>query len=704
MPVPQPPLAPAREHHVHSAHGARRDPYFWLRDDTRQDPAVLAHLAAENAYYEAVMRPHQGLVDALYAEMLARIREDDTSVPVRYRGHWYWTEQRRGSEYILLWRRVDQDSAAPTLLIDCNERARDHSFYRLGGYEISPDNRLMAIVEDFVGRRQLQLRVKDLTTGAFLTDLVENVEGSVVWTDDCRSVLYVEQDPITLLGRRVRRHVLGTDPKSDAVIYEEPDESFDLAVSRSKSERFLFILAESTVSSEWRYAAADDPDLRFELFLPRARDHEYELEHLDDSFIVRTNWQAPNFRIMRAAIAPHLHCNEWVEIVAHDSHVFIHELEVFRSFLALSERAGGLRRIRVFPFQGAPFLIATNDPAYTADLAANPDLDTKQLRYVYTSLTTPLTTYDFDIDAHAQTLLKREAVLGEFDPARYRSEFLWATAHDGARIPISLVYRIDRAQLGTSPLYLYAYGAYGVTIDPAFSSARLSLLDRGFVFAIAHVRGGQELGREWYDAGRLLNKRNTFTDYIDATTHLIENGYAREGHVIASGGSAGGLLVGAVLNMAPKLYRAAVAQVPFVDPVTTMLDESIPLTTLEYDEWGNPQSREFYEYMLSYSPYDNVRRQTYPALLVTSGLWDSQVQYFEPAKWVAKLRTMNMSDQPILLRMEMNAGHGGKSGRYRRLHEVAEEYAFVLLAAEKRLSVPLTAEPPVSPSAEAASA
>lgn len=681
----EPPIARIREHVVSSAHGSRRDPYFWLRDDTRQNPDVLAYLAAENGYYEATMRPHGPLIENLYTEIVARIREDDTSVPVRYRGYWYWTEQRRGSQYPWYWRRADRTGSEPELLLDCNERALGHDFYQLGGYEVSPDNRLLACVEDFVGRRQLQLRIKDLHSGGFLEDVIEDVEGSVVWTDDCRSVLYVEQDPVTLLGRRVKRHVLGSDPESDTVIYEESDESFDLAVSRSKSERYLFIVAESTVSSEWRYALANDPQLRFEVFLPRARDHEYDIEHLDDSFIVRTNWHAPNFRIMRAAIAAHATCEQWSEIVEHDPNVFIHEVEVFRTFLALSERSDGLRRIRVHRANGERFLIAAADPAYTTDIGANPELDTAQLRYVYTSLTTPLSTYDYDVVTRRQTLLKREVVLGEFDATHYRSEFLWAQSRDGARIPISLVYRPDRARLGTAPLYLYAYGAYGVTIDPAFSSTRLSLLDRGYVFAIAHVRGGQELGRQWYDAGRLLNKRNSFTDYIDATQYLVAEGYAARGRVIAAGGSAGGLLVGAVINMAAEEYCAAVAHVPFVDPVTTMLDESIPLTTLEYDEWGNPNEREFYEYMLTYSPYDNVRRQPYPALLVTSGLWDSQVQYFEPAKWVAKLRTMNTSRNPILLRTEMQAGHGGKSGRYRRLHEIAEEYAFVLLSTDGRL-------------------
>lgn len=697
--MPIPPIARVRDHWVRSDHGTRRDPYFWLRDDTRRDPEVLGHLAAENAYYEAVMQPHQPLVESLYREMLQRIREDDTSVPVRYRGHWYWIEQRRGSEYPLLWRREDRDGSTPQLLLDCNERAQGHAFYQLGGYEISPDNGLMAFAEDFVGRRQMQLRIKDLRSGALLPDVVEPIEGSVVWTDDCRSVLYVEQDPVTLQGRRVRRHVLGTGSSDDTLIYEEDDETFDLAVTRSKSERLLLIAAESTVSSEWRYARADDPDLRFETFLPRERDHEYEIEDLDDHFIVRTNWRAPNFRVMRAPLAPQTECAAWEEIVAHDAEIFIHDIDVFRTFIALSERAQGLRRIRVHRFAGETFVINASDPAYTTDLGANPELDSLHLRYVYSSLTTPTTTYEYDVTTRTQTSLKREAVLGGFDPARYRSEFLWVPSDNGASIPISLVYRVDRAQLGSSPLYLYAYGAYGVSIDPTFSNARLSLLDRGYVFAIAHVRGGQELGRSWYDAGRLLNKRNTFADYVAATRFLVAHGYAARGRVIAAGASAGGLLVGAVLNIAAEEYCAAVAHVPFVDPVTTMLDESIPLTTLEYDEWGNPNEREFYDCILAYSPYDNVRLQRYPALLVTSGLWDSQVQYFEPAKWVAKLRAMNTGREPILLRMEMHAGHGGKSGRYRRLRELAEEYAFVVLATDGRLSALPTEDRVVSPTA-----
>lgn len=683
--MPNLPKARMREHVVRSPHGSRKDPYFWLRDDSRSDPDVLAYLEAENGYYASIMQPLAPLTSTLFDEMLDRIQENDTSVPVRYRGYWYWSESKKGQQFPLYWRRADRPDASPELLLDCNEQAQGHAFYQLGGYEVSPDNRLIALVEDYVGRHQYRLRVKDLASGQFLSDEIDNVETSVAWTDDSRSVLYVEKDPVTLLGLRVRQHVLGESPVSDALVYEEADESFYVSVSRSKSEQYLFISSESTVSSEWHYARASASELRFACFLPRERDHEYDIEHLEDAFIVRTNADAPNFKIMRAPLAPQDEMHAWREVVAHDPHVFIHEFELFDTFLALSERADALRRIRVRHFDGREHLIAAADPTYTADLATNPDLNTDVLRYYYTSLTTPATVYEYNVNTREQHVLKREPVLGDFDASRYRSELLWATARDGERIPVSLVYRTDRARLGSSPVYLYGYGAYGVTIDPMFSSTRISLLDRGFVFAIAHVRGGQELGREWYDAGRLLRKMNSFYDFVDVTRFLVAQKYAAYGCVIAAGGSAGGLLVGTVINMAPADYCAAVAHVPFVDPVTTMLDESIPLTTLEYDEWGNPNDREFYEYMLGYSPYDNVRRQAYPALLVTSGLWDSQVQYFEPAKWVAKLRTLNMGSQPILLRTEMQAGHGGKSGRYHRLHEIAEEYAFIIAAADGRL-------------------
>ena len=674
------PRAERRHHLVHAPSGTRDDPYYWLRDDSRSNAEVLAHLRAENAYAEAVLEPVQPLIETLYTEMVGRLKQDDASVPVRHRGYWYQSHYQPGREYPIYTRRRDvagEPAGDAQVLLDCNELAAGHAFFQLGGYEVSPDNRLLAYTLDTIGRRQYHLRVLDLETGTLLTDEIENVEPGVAWSDDNR-LLYVEKDPVTLLGRRVRVHRLATDPKLDALLYEEPDESFDLVVERSKSERFLYIGAESTTSSEWRYAPADSAALEFKVFLPRAPEHEYEIEHRGETFLIRTNWEAQNFRIMSVRVGEEHDRSRWQDVIGHDATSFIHDFEIFDDFLAVSERSGGLRKILIRAWSGEAYHIAADDPAYTMHLGANPEMDTPVLRYAYTSLTTPTTVYAHDTRTRKDTLLKREPVLGEFDPKRYTSEFVWALARDGERIPVSIVYRNDVRIDGTAPLFQYGYGSYGICIDPSFSSARLSLLDRGFVYAIAHVRGGQELGRRWYDDGRLLNKWHTFHDFLDVTDHLVHHGYAHRSKVFASGGSAGGLLMGVILNVAPEKYAGVIANVPFVDCVTTMLDESIPLTTLEYDEWGNPNERKFYEYMLSYSPYDNVKPQAYPPLLVTTGYWDSQVQYFEPAKWVAKLREAKTNDEVVLLHTNLEAGHGGKSGRYEHLREIAREYAFVI--------------------------
>lgn len=674
----QPPAPPVRVHRVTAAHGVREDPFYWLRDDTRSDPQVLAHLRAETAYTEEMLAPAQPLIDRLYGEIIGRIQEDDSSVPVRYRGYWYHGRFVSGGQYPLIVRRPDRPQSPEVVLLDCNALAAGQPFFQLGGYEASPDNTLLAYTEDAVGRRQFRIRFKDLASGALLGDVIENAEPDVAWADDNRTLLYVEKDPVTLLGRRVRAHVLGTSPSADRLVYEEPDESFDLVVMRSKSDRHLYIGSESTTTSEWRYARAGDPSLRFAVVVPRAADHEYQIEDIDDRMLIRTNWRAQNFRIVVAPLAGCSDRTTWRDVVSHDVDVFLQSMDVFREFLAVNERSGGLLRIRVQRWGGEPFHIAADDPAYTMQLGSNPELETSLLRYVYTSLTTPATTYDYDVASGARHLRKREPVLGDFDPSRYASEFVWAPARDGELVPVSVVYGKHTPIDGTAPLYLYAYGSYGLSADPAFSSARLSLLDRGFVYAIAHVRGGQERGRRWYEAGRLGRKWNTFNDFVDVTDYLVARGYGARDRVFAAGGSAGGLLVGVIANVAPQKYRGLIAHVPFVDIVTTMLDESIPLTTLEYEEWGDPHEREHYEYMLSYSPYDNVRAQAYPAMLVTTGLWDSQVQYYEPAKWVAKLRRVNRGNQPLLLHVNLEAGHGGKSGRYERLREVAREYGFII--------------------------
>jgi len=687
----QPPVAAMRPHSLASPHGIRVDPYYWLRDDARADPQVLAHLAAENAYRQRCMAAVKPFEDALYEEIIARLKQDDASVPYRKSGYWYHSRFEPGREHPIFARRKGALDAAEEILLDVNALAVGHDYFQIGALEVSPDGAWLAYCEDTVGRRQFTLRFKNLRSGETLETAIPDVEADLAWANDNRTILYVEKDPETLLGLYVKKHVLGRDPRADTLAFAQTDKSFYTGVSKSKSERFIFIHMESTVSSEWRYADADDPALPFKSFRPHERDHEYQLEHLGGAFIIRTNWQAQNFRLMQVPIGAEADRAAWTDVVAHRDDTFIEDFDVFDAFLAVSVRSGGLAKISIKPWPIVPggaiqseYFIASDEAAYATSLAVNPELDTELVRYAYSSLTTPTTLYDYNVRTGEKTLLKRDPVLGSFDPANYRTEFLFAPARDGTQVPVSLVYHRNFARDGTAPLLQYAYGAYGLSTDPVFSSARLSLLDRGFVYAIAHVRGGQEMGRAWYDAGRKLHKKNSFHDFIDVTRHLVAQRYAARDRVFAMGGSAGGLAMGAVANLSPGDYRGIVAQVPFVDVVTTMLDDSIPLTTNEYDEWGNPDLREEYEYMLSYSPYDNVSAQDYPSMFVTTGLWDSQVQYYEPAKWIAKLRALKTDHQAVLLHVDMEAGHGGKSGRFQRYREIAMEYAFLLNQAEIR--------------------
>jgi oligopeptidase B len=684
---PQAPVAAIRPHPVNSPYGVRTDPYYWLRDDERTNPEVLAYLKAENAFRAHSMADSKPLEEALYAEIYARLKQDDSTVPYRKNGYWYSSRFEPGKEHpIFVRRKISPDApdtpeapeAPEEILLDANLLALGHEYYRIEALEISHDSAWLAYCEDTVGRRQFTLRFKNLRTGETLGDAIADVEADLAWANDNTTLLYVEKDPETLLGLYIKKHVLGEDPKRDQLVFEQTDRSFYTGVSKSKSDAFIFIHMESTLSSEWRYARADDPQLKFEIFLPHEADHEYDIEHLGEAFIVRSNWQARNFRLAAAPIGSHSR-SDWVDVVAHRDDTYIEEFDVFEQFLAVSVRSGGLRKISIHPLTGgAEFFIASDEAAYSTGLSVNPELNTDIVRYAYSSLTTPTTLYDYNIRTRAQVLLKRDPVVGSFDPKNYATEFLMAAARDGAEIPVSLVYRKGFARDGSAPLLQYGYGAYGLSVDPSFSSARLSLLDRGFVYAIAHVRGGQEMGRAWYDTGRKLHKKNTFNDFLDVTRALVELKVAAKDKVFAMGGSAGGLLMGAIANMGADAYRGIVAQVPFVDVVTTMLDESIPLTTNEYDEWGDPKDREYYDYMLSYSPYDNVSGKAYPAMLITTGLWDSQVQYYEPAKWVAKLRAEKSDKNRLLLHVEMEAGHGGKSGRFQRYKEIAMEYAFLL--------------------------
>jgi oligopeptidase B len=676
---PVPPVAAVRPYLVESPNGNRTDNYYWLRDDTRESRDVLGYLEAENAYKAAMTAHTKALEDRVYGEIFGRIKQDDSTVPYRLRGYWYYTRFETGKEYPVYARKAGSLDAPEQLMLDGNAMAEGHGFFNIGATAIAPDNRNLVYAEDTVGRRQYVLRFKDLETGATLPDRIDNADPYLAWTADSRSVLYLEKDPETLLSRRVKRHVLDTDAAQDALVYEQPDETFYTSVTTTKDEKYILIDVQSTLSSEWLYARADDPALEFKVFYPRTPDFEYYIDHIEGRWIIRTNWQAPNYRLMAAKVGEEGDRANWKELVAHREDAFIHGFDVFKDFLAIEERSGAIRKIRIRPWGGGKdFYIASDESAYATRLGQNAEVDTDIVRYAYNSLTTPETIYDYDIRTGERRLMKRTPVLGGYDPANYRTELVWADARDGAKVPVSLVYRAGFRKDGTAPMLQFGYGSYGATYDPAFSVARVSLLDRGFVYALAHIRGGQEMGRKWYDDGRQLNKKNTFTDFIDVTRWLVKEGYADGKRVSAMGGSAGGLLMGAVANMAPGDYRAIVAQVPFVDVVTTMLDESIPLTTNEFDEWGNPKKKDYYDYMLSYSPYDNVSRQGYPAMLVTTGLWDSQVQYWEPAKWVAKLRTLKTDSNPLLFRTSMEAGHGGKSGRFQRFHEIAEEYAFIL--------------------------
>ncbi len=677
--APAPPVA-ARRPHPLTLHGeTRSDDYYWLRDDTRRDPDVLDFLAGQNAYATAVLAHTQPLQERLYAEMVGRVQQDDATVPYEKGGFWYYQRYEAGKEYPIVARKRGSVEAPEEILLDANALAEGHAFHRLGSTEPSKSGRLLAYTEDVVSRNQYTLRVKDLATGQMLPDAIANVQPGVAWANDERTLYYVEKDPVTLLGVRVRRHTIGTDPAADPLVYEEPDHSFYISLYKTKSDRYIVIHLESTVSSEERFAPADGPAASFRVLLPRERDHEYAAEDHGESFIVRTNWQARNFRLVEVPADRTADRAAWRDLVAHRADAFVENFAVFRDFVAISERSGGLRRIRVKALAGGEeFFLASDEPAYVMSFETNARQDTDELRYVYTSLTTPPTTYAYDMRTRQRRLLKRQPVPGGFDAERYATERVWATARDGARVPVTLLYRKGTPRDGSAPLLQYGYGSYGFSSDPRFDAVVLSLVDRGFVYAVAHVRGGQEMGRAWYDDGKLLRKTNTFTDFIDATEYLIAGRWAAKDKVFAQGGSAGGLLMGAIVNLRPDLYRGVLAHVPFVDVVTTMLDESIPLTTNEFDEWGNPKDKAHYDYMLAYSPYDQVRAQAYPNLLVTTGLWDSQVQYYEPAKWVAKLQRLKTGPQVVLLVTNMQAGHGGKSGRFERLRERARDYAFVL--------------------------
>jgi oligopeptidase B len=676
QPASAPPVAPQKPFAVKGPL-ERNDPYYWLRDDTRKSPQVLGYLKAENAYTDAVLAPTKPLQKKLFSEMVGRIKQDDASVPFRDRGYYYYTRYQVGADYPILARKLGSLKAKEQIMLNQPAMAKGHGFFAIGDWEVSQNNRLLAFAEDVVGRRQYRLKVKDLGTGKTLADEVGDVEPNVVWADDNRTLYYIEKDPVTLLSKRVKSHVLGTPASADKLVYEEKDESFYLSVGRTSDDEFICIFLESTVSQEQRCTSASAPG-SFVVLAPRERDFRYVADHVGGRWIVRTNWNAPNYKLMSVPDAEMTTGRvAWRDLVPHDPNVFIEEFQPFTQFLAIEERAGGNKRLRLLTKGGKSSLVNSDEPAYAMGLETNREVDTIKVRYTYDSLTTPRITYEVDATTGARTVLKRTPA-PNYDPAQYVTERVWAPARDGTKVPVSLVYRRGFKQDGTAAMLQYGYGSYGYSTDPVWSPMIPSLLDRGMVYAIAHIRGGQEMGRAWYDAGKLLNKKNTFTDFIDVTRYLVAQGYAAKNRVAAQGGSAGGLLMGAITNMAPQDYRVIISQVPFVDVVTTMLDTSIPLTTNEFDEWGNPVNREYYDYMLSYSPYDQIERKAYPSIFVGTGLWDSQVQYYEPAKYVAKLRAMKTDTNPLVFRVNMEAGHGGKSGRFEKYRSIAEYYAFML--------------------------
>lgn len=660
-------------------HGdVRIDNYFWLND--RENPEVIDYLNKENEYYNTLTADSKQFQKELFDEMKARIKEDDESVPYLYNGYYYITRFEKGNDYPIYSRKKGSLDATEKIMFNCNEMAKGHKYFQLSGLSISMDNQFATFALDTVGRRIYTLQVKNLITGEILSDKILNTSGNSTWANDNKTIFYTKQDPKTLRSDKVYKHKLGTDASKDELVYFEEDDTFNVSVSKEKSKKYIVIESSSTLTTESRILLADEPDSQFKIFQKRIRGIEYSISHYGDSFYILTNKdKAINFKLMKTPETKTAKEN-WTDLIPHRKDVLIEDIEIFKEYLVVSERSNGLNKIHIKPWSGkGDYYLPFESETYTAYTSTNVDFDTEILRYGYQSLATPSSVIDFNMKTKTKEIKKEQQVLGgKFDKNNYVEERIWATATDGTKVPISMVYRKEIKKDGTNPLLLYAYGSYGISMDPYFSSTRLSLLDRGFIFAIAHIRGGEDLGRQWYEDGKLLKKKNTFTDFIDCSKYVIEQNYTSPKHLYAEGGSAGGLLMGAIVNMAPELYNGVIAQVPFVDVMTTMLDDSIPLTTGEYDEWGNPNVKKYYDYMKSYSPYDNVKPQAYPNMYVSTGLHDSQVQYWEPAKWVAKLRMLKTNDNLLFLNTNMDAGHGGASGRFEALKELAKEFSFLV--------------------------
>lgn len=674
----------AKEFTIHDH--TRTDDYYWMKLSDEQKLAekpdgqtqeVLDYLNSENSYREGVMSHLKDFQGELFEEIKGRIKQTDESVPYQKNGFWYYTRYEEGKEYPFYCRKKGNLKAEEQVMLNVNDMAKDFSYYQVGGLSVSPDNKWLAYSEDTLSRRIYTVKFKNLETGEIIEDKIENTTGRATWANDNKTLFYTSKDE-TLRSAFVWKHKLG-GAVADVKVYDEKDNTFSCYVYKTKSKKYMVIGSFQTVSSEYRILEADNPDGEFRVFQPRERDHEYGIDHYDDKFYVTTNWNAKNFQLMETPETATTKDN-WKTVIAHRGDVLLEGIEIFKDNLVISERIKGILNLRVRPWDGSKeHYVDFGEDAYVAYPSVNFDFDTDIMRIGYTSMTTPNSTFDYNMKSKEMELLKQQEVLGGFDKKNYKSERIYAKARDGVEVPISLVYRKDMVKLdGNDPCLLYAYGSYGNSMDPYFSSVRLTLLDRGFVFAIAHIRGGQEMGRHWYEDGKLLNKKNTFNDFIDCGKHMVANKYSSKDNLFAMGGSAGGLLMGAIANMAPEMWKGIIAAVPFVDVITTMLDESIPLTTGEFDEWGNPKEKEFYDYILSYSPYDQVEKKDYPTMLVTTGLHDSQVQYWEPAKWVAKLREMKTNNNPLLMYCNMTTGHSGASGRFERYKETAMEYAFFL--------------------------
>ncbi len=673
-----PPIAAVKPKKLEKHGNVRIDNYYWLNE--RENPEVIDYLNKENAYYNAMTAHTKQFQADLFEEMKSRIKEDDSSVPYLYNGYYYITRYEKGKDYPIYARKKGSLDAKEEIMFDCNEMAKGHAYFQLGGLNVSEDNKWCAFGVDTVSRREYTIQIKNLETGEILPVKLEKTTGGSTWASDNKTLFYTRKDLVTLRSEKIYKHKLGSEAKDDVLVYHEKDDTFSVYIYKEKSKKYLVIGSNSTLTTEYQILEANNPDGQFRVFQKRTRGLEYNISHFGDSFYVVTNKdKATNFKVMKTPENATAKEN-WKDLIPHRKETLVEGIEIFKDYLVVEERNNGLNKIRIMPWSGKgeyylPFEIET----YTAYTTTNVDFDTEVLRYSYQSMATPSSVIDFNMRTKEKTIMKEQEVLGgKFDKNNYTEERVWATAQDGTKVPISIVYRKGIKKDGSNPFLLYAYGSYGSSMDPYFSSIRLSLLDRGFIYGIAHIRGGEDLGREWYENGKLLKKKNTFTDFIDCSKYVIDQKYTSAKHLYAEGGSAGGLLMGAIINMAPELYNGVIAQVPFVDVVTTMLDDSIPLTTGEYDEWGNPNEKEYYDYMLSYSPYDNVKKQKYPNLLVTTGLHDSQVQYWEPAKWVAKLRTMKIGDSQLFLDTNMDTGHGGASGRFEAIKEVTKEYTFLL--------------------------